>query len=85
MYDIYVKPINDAFAGRGAEHLIVEIETGIVLAHVRGWDDPTVVLEGWEGYLRGKHITECGRCWTPLGRDERFDAQAWALDILEGD
>jgi hypothetical protein len=80
MYDIYDKRIEDGFAGSGTESLIVK--DGIILAHNRGWDNPSVVAKNWSAPLQGQPIKATGKGWTKLRGFQAENAQPWARDIL---
>lgn len=80
MYDIYEKPIDSAFAGHGIESLVVK--DGIIRAHVRGWEDPSVVDNDFEPILKGKPVGKRGKGWRKLSGENLENAQAWAGDMV---
>ena len=81
MYDIYEKEIKDAFAGPGIETLIAQ--DNVILAHTRGWSDPTVIDDDWQAPLTGKPVNARGKGWHKLRRTRLRNAQAWARGIVE--
>lgn len=79
MFDIYERRIKDDFAGEGTESLVVK--DNIIVAHVRGWDNPHVVDKNWKGPLVGKKAGKRGDGWRKLRGSALENAQAWAKDI----
>ncbi len=82
MFDIYEKQIKSAFAGAGVQSLIVK--DGIILAHVRGWDNPKVVDNSFEPVLKGQPVNQRGAGWRRLSGTTLDNAQGWARDMAEG-
>jgi hypothetical protein len=80
MYDIYSRPVRDNFVGGGLETLIVK--DGIILEHVRGWDDESV-YDNFRGPLKGKLINQRGRGWRKLSGFEAENVQGWAGELVE--
>ena len=81
MFEIYDKSIASDFAGYGIESLIVQ--NGVILAHVRTWDNPQVVEDDFKATLTGKAVAERGNGWRKLQGQKAENAQAWAKDICQ--
>lgn len=80
MYDIYERRINSAFAGNGTLSLIVK--DGIILAHVRAWDNPQVADDDFKPALKGQPVARRGKGWRKLSGFEAENAQGWAGDVV---
>lgn len=79
---IYEKPIHSPFCGDGIETVISNAsdKSGKILAHTRGWDDPSVV-EDFKGPLKGKQIRNRGKGWRRLTGEKLSTAQEWAAEV----
>ena len=76
MYDIYERSINHPSAGHGIESLIVR--DGVIVAHVRGWDNPQIVDTDFDAPLKGQPAYVRGQGWRKLRRADAEPLQGWA-------
>ncbi len=80
MLDIYVKKTFEHFAGDGAETIVVD--DGVIVAHVRGWENPAVVEEGWQPSLTGQPVNKRGKGFRKLRGFQLENSQCWAEDVV---
>ncbi len=80
---ILQKRTESTFAGTGVETVITR--EGIVVAHVRGWDNAHVQDVALADSLVGKHWTQliCDD-WEALSDFELENARAWAENVING-
>ena len=81
MFDIYEKAIHSHFAGTGTEWLIAQDD--MILAHGRGWGNPTVIDDVFVPTLQGKPVDTRGHGWRKLRGFALENSQGWAADMIE--
>jgi hypothetical protein len=81
MYLIYEKQIEDDFAGHGVETIITDDEEGRILAHVRGWDDPTVIDDDWQSSLVS-HLIDYTHGFRLVSLSVMENCQGWAAEMV---
>lgn len=80
MFDVYEKSISNDFAGRGTETIVVR--EGIIQAHTRAWNNPSVIDETWEAPLKHQPVKNRGKGWRRLRGQSLQNCQAWAADVV---
>jgi hypothetical protein len=81
MYTLYQQKIKSAFAGNGIETLVCK--NGVIVAHLRGWDNPQVVDHFPNKVaLVGNAESRRGKGWRRLTGERARNAQAWAADVV---
>lgn len=83
MYQVYERSILSTFVGHGWESVIAN-EAGEILAHLRMWEDRTVVDENWQPTLVGQNVAHLSEGFREVTGFELEDSQPWARDIVEG-
>lgn len=83
MYQIYEKEILSTFTGHGLEFVIAD-QDGLILAHLRTWEDRTVVGENWQPTLIGQKTDALSDDFRQVTGFELEDSQPWAKDIVGG-
>lgn len=78
-FQVYIKPVSNAFAGKGQEYLIVAND--IIRVHGRTWDNSDVV-DVFDNALQGQHINMRGKGWRKMIGAALEDAQAWAEGVV---
>jgi hypothetical protein len=79
MFIIYEKKIHSPFCGGGTESIISD-ESRIILAHVRAWDDGSVI-ENFSAPLKGERLSRRGRGWRKVTGERLLMAQEWAWEV----
>ncbi len=82
-FTIYEKLIHSPYCGDGVE-TIVSDKSGKILAHTRGWDEPSVV-EDFEGLLKDTSLKNRGKGWHKLTGEELSIAQEWAWEVTNAE
>lgn len=78
MQQYYVKDVSSTFNGDGQE--IVAVEDGVVIDHVRVWENPTVVDDAFDPMREGDPFDPDG--WRRAVGEEEREIDDWFYEWI---